>query len=307
MKLRGLIIAGIVPISIFMAGCAGKSVPAGDLTASKLDGKGAPPVLSLKEPLGLIVGAAPQVTTPDWQRRAQDRALFFGGTGSSNGEGVSPVGKAVAMDVDLLLGGGNIYVLPFSAPVGALHLLYLPVGYTIGKISGNAAVKKWQPCMTAFGEAMKRFDLSEAFRREVVAWGEKHDAMGTISDDKGEGQSMPRYVLRIDLGRIMVRECDERNSFCLELSSIVKLLEGDKEIYCRSYVYSNRVGDSGGYESVVSRTSVCRELDDYCGNPNSPDKFIADVRRGIQAMTEAALQDIFILPEASPADNSLNP
>lgn len=251
------------------------------------------PALSRSDPVGLAVGPGPTVRTPDWRQRAMRRAVLSGGGEDEE----HPVLNAVGFDIELLTGGGNILVVFLSAPVGALHLAYLPVGYTIGKIAGSSAERKWRPCMEAFAQRTQRLDVPGTFRGAAKRWTERYGGAKLVLVGGGEANNVPGVLLDFDSLRVGLRECGPGDTYCIELTCLVKVIEKNAVTQSRAYVYSDASRKtSRGYEILLGHQSTGHEMRDYCGSAEGMDKLIVEVEEGIQAVTEAAFRDVFGQP-----------
>jgi hypothetical protein len=263
-------------------------------------GKHSPLWQSKSGPVGLDVTNRAVVETPDWVKRAVSLAIGTGGEKLPDRYEENEVAKAAMDDLVNIPGSGlNVIV---TAPLGVAHLLYLPIGYSIGKIWGSKSEEKWQPCMTAISEKIKQYDSMAAFRKEIGALVDVAHLINIPSDTNG-GTSVARIdfeqVLEVELSRIMVRECSERGSFCLDMTAHVKLYDKDAVSYYGHYVYSNsdRRGDTKerkmwSYEIILDDHSKCREIETFCAQDGTG-ILLEEVEGGIRALAKSIANNLF--------------
>jgi hypothetical protein len=176
-------------------------------------------------PMGYVTTAGTKdLGSPDWTRR---------GIARTTGIGTVPAGEVIKGILD-------------AQWFGIAYLLYLPVGATIGAISGKTAEKKWQPCLQELAKEIKENDPTVALQRKLDERLKKFPAAKTVAlQPEGEPLQVAsrqglKSLLQVEVQRIQIRECEERGSFCVEMGIRARLWKiPDKSLYLdKALVYT---------------------------------------------------------------------
>jgi hypothetical protein len=229
-------------------------------------------------PMGYVTTGTKDLVSPDWTKR---------GIARTTGLGAVPADKMIKGILD-------------AQWFGIAYLLYLPVGATIGAISGKAAAKKWQPCLQELAQEIKEIDPTAALQRKLNEELKKFPASKTVAlPPEGDpfqvsGQRGLKSLLQVEVQRIQIRECQERGSFCVEVAIRARLWKiSDKSLYLdKALVYTG----TSPYERLPSEIQVpvpspCRKMDRYCG-PEGKQIFREEIAAAIPNLVERLLNEV---------------
>jgi hypothetical protein len=146
-------------------------------------------------------------------------------------------------------GGGSG---PGVGSIGAFYLMYyLPVAALSSALIGTWKASKWKTCF-----------------EDLTAKPLEHDPTHEIATRLTEELT--------DFG--IIRECGTTNTFCLDIGIRVRLFDASNRalLYEKLFVHSSSgiawrslkwrsLPNLAGHNPLVSESSECRELDDYCG------------------------------------------
>jgi hypothetical protein len=207
-------------------------------------------------PMGYVIAGTKDLVSPDWVKR---------GIARTTGIGAVP-GEQIARAV---LDGG--------AGLGLAYLLYLPVGATMGAISGKIAESKWRPCLEGLSREIDKIEPAAMLRpklvQELTKYGPSQPvALAGSGDFCGEARRNGlKTVLQAEIQRIQLRECQERGSFCLELALQVRLWEANNHtllqektlLYSNLHPYRTYSEKLPPYEDATWASSPCRRMEVY--------------------------------------------
>lgn len=239
-------------------------------------------------PMGLITTSTKDMVSPDWVKR---------GIARTTGIGAVP-GEQIARGV---LEGG--------AGFGLAYLLYLPVGVTLGAISGKATDKKWRPCIEELARQIPEVNPAAVLRQKLTEELSKYGPSIPVSLEPESDFSQEaarkglKSLLQAEVQRIQLRECQERGSFCVEVTVRVRLVEVDSTNLIKDIVllYSNLSpyylhGESRPYELQTWKSSPCRKMEDYCG-ADAKQVLREEVRTGIIYLVERLCFELGLLSQ----------
>ncbi len=230
-------------------------------------------------PMGYVTSAGTKdLVSPDWTKR---------GIARTTGIGTVPADKMIKGILD-------------AQWFGIAYLLYLPVGATIGAISGKAAEKKWQPCLQELAQEIKENDPTAALQKKLDEELKKFHGSNTIAlPPEGDpfqvsGQRGLKSLLQVEVQRIQIRECQERGSFCVEVAIRARLFKiPDKSLYLdKALVYTGTSPyELISSESQVPASSPCRKMEAYCG-PQGRQIFREEIAAAIPNLVERLLSEV---------------
>jgi hypothetical protein len=238
-------------------------------------------------PMGLVVASTNDMVSPDWTKRGIARAT---GIGAIPGEQIA---RAV-------LDGG--------AGLGLAYLLYLPVGATIGAISGKAAESKWRPCLEGLSKELDKIEPAAMLRpklvQELTKYGPSQPvALAASGDFSGEARRNGlKTVLQAEIQRIQLRECQERGSFCVELALRVRLWEANNHtplkekilLYSNLHPYRTYSETLQPHEVATWASSPCRRMEVYCG-PEGDQVLRQEINAGLDSLVEKLCFELGLL------------
>jgi hypothetical protein len=203
-------------------------------------------------PMGYTSAGTKDLASPDWVKRSMQRSVMIMSEDTMRG----------------LADGGHIGWAILSA-----YVAYLPVGLAIGAISGKVAEKKWQPCLKELDQEIKQIDLAGALQSRLGEGLKKFRAPAIpLSPESDIFQAAARQglksLLQVGVQRVQIRECQDRGSFCLEVSLRARLWKiPEKTLYFdKALVHtSSRPYERISSEIQVPGTSPCRGMEAYCG------------------------------------------
>ena len=227
---------------------------------------------------------------PDWTKRGIARAT---GIGAVPGEQIA---RAV-------LDGG--------AGLGLAYLLYLPVGATMGAISGKIAESKWRTCLEGLSREIDKIEPAAMLRpklvQELTKYGPSQPvALAASGDFFGEARRNGlKTVLQAEIQRIQLRECQERGSFCVELALRVRLWEANNHtllqentlLYSNLHpyrTYSEKLPTLPPYEDATWASSPCRRMEVYCG-PEGSQVLRQEIANGLDSLVEKLCFELGLL------------
>jgi hypothetical protein len=258
----------------------------GQVCTSILEKEGAriPPASSQNWfPMGLMTGGAKELASPDWVKR---------GIARTTGIGEVPGDQIVRGILDWQW-------------IGLAYLLYLPVGASIGAISGKAAEKKWQPCLQRLSREIQQIDPGKLLRQELQGEIKKYsptppvEVETTVISRQEVARRNLRSLLKVEVQRILMRECREGGTFSLEIAIKASLSEMPRNIvvYEAELVYSNlnpvlRPGETPPIKAEATwKASACRNMETYCG-PEGKKILQEELSRGIHYLVEKLLFEL---------------
>ena len=235
-------------------------------------------------PMGLVTAGAKEMGSPDWVKRGIQRTTGLIGT--------VPADQIVTGIVN-------------AQWIGLAYLLYLPVGVSLGAISGKAAQKKWQPCLQRLSREIQQMDPTRLLRQELQREIKKYGPMPPvefettgISSQEGARRNL-RSLLKVEVQRILMRESRERGTFSLEIAVKASLSEmpRDREVYDAELVYTNLdpviyTGKAAPLEAASTlKLSPCRTMETYCG-PEGVKILQEELSHGIHYLVEKLLFEL---------------
>ena len=235
-------------------------------------------------PMGLVTAGAKEMGSPDWVKRGIQRTTGLIGT--------VPADQIVAGIVD-------------AQWIGLAYLLYLPVGISLGAISGKAAEKKWQPCLQRLSREIQQMDPTRLLRQELQREIKKYSPVPPlefettgISSQEGTRRNL-RSLLKVEVQRILMRESRERGTFSLEIAIKASLSEmpRDSVVYNAELVYTNldpvtctgKTAPIGATSTL--KLSPCRNMETYCG-PEGVKILQEELSHGIHYLVEKLLLEL---------------
>jgi hypothetical protein len=208
-------------------------------------------------PMGLITTSTKDIVSPAWTKRGIARTTGIG-----------------AIPDDAMVRG----VMDAGAGLGTAYLLYLPVGLAVGGISGKAAESKWRPCIEELARQIPEVNPAAVLRQKLIEELSKYGPSKPVSLEPESDFSQEaarkslKSLLQAEIQRIQLRECQERGSFCVEVTLRARLVEVDSKNLSKDVVllYSNLSpyylhGESRPNELQTWKSSPCRKMEDYCG------------------------------------------
>ncbi len=236
-------------------------------------------------PLGVLVSSSAQeVESPNWLTRSMSRTTGLGqpGFGTVAGE----ILRESASGLGGYAGAGIV--------IG--YLMYLPVGAAIGAIAGASASRKWQPCLEDLNRELRDLDAPALLSRELG------DTLGKycpappqlLAPDEAQwppaARSQLKSLLKAEIFRIAIRDCADRDSFCVEVALKARLADaaGQTVFYDRVLVYS---GTPPGDELRASKRSPCRKMAEYC-DAAGRQVFREEIATGIRSLVDKLLDDM---------------
>ncbi len=236
---------------------------------------GAPIALERLRALGsvrVVSAGEERLVTPDWWQRSANRYLGWYGEPSPYPSSGS---------------AGD----PYTAMLGLmLYGAYLPFGYAVASQEAETEEAKWQPCMVELAEELAALDADTMLGEGLV---HRLESVGIAPEPKApDGPSTdPDQIgalLKAEIQGIVLRECEERRTYCLEISVRRQLLDGlsGRILDDAVLVYSNptrRRGKSRLYETIVEPYSECENLETLCGVDGKA-TLRERLRRGLNAL-----------------------
>jgi hypothetical protein len=228
-----LLIVLVLGCSILGNGCSKAVRPSAQAAA-------APPVRVIL-PLGYATTSTRDLTPPDWVKESVKRTT----------------GVGTWMDEETL--GGLMGATQIGAAVACAYVAYLPVAAAVGAIAGKSAGSKWRSCLQELAREISGVDPAATLQRKL--------ATGLNKFHEGKTMALPpesdpfvtaaqrgmKSFLQADIQRIQLIRCQERKSFCLQVSLQARLWTVPEK---RSYL--DKV-------LVYTGFSNCRTMADYCG------------------------------------------
>lgn len=240
-------------------------------------------------PVRIVSRGGGSIGSPDWRKRAMMSALTFGFAGPPRSKASPPSEPSDKKEDDQMefasqsgssdfathlggaIAGGAVQgAAPFLA---ALYIVYyLPVAVPAGAAMGEVAVQQWKTCAQILERDLQDFDPAERLRERaragLISRGVRVDpeSVGeTASEITGQGE--PKSILRLDVQRILFRECEEKGSFCPEVAIRARLIGKEEEntFYDNVFVYTNQTVPERIYEVSLPASPSGRKLEDYCG------------------------------------------
>ena len=237
---------------------------------------GAPIALERLRALGsvrVVSAGEERLVTPDWWQRSANRYLGWYGE-------PSPYPSS---------GGGRVDPL-FGILMLMLYGAYVPFGSAVASREAETEEAKWQPCMVELAEELAAFDADTVLGEGLVR---RLESVGIAPDPKApDGPNTdPDQIgalLKAEIQGIVLQECEERGTYCLEISVRRQLLDGlsGRILDDAVLVYTNptrRRGKSRLYETIVEPYSECEKLETLCGVDGKA-TLRERLRRGLNAL-----------------------
>ena len=229
-------------------------------------GRAIPPSNSIFPTL-VAVHATDTLDSPDWKKRAMEKA--FGPARWVSG-GAS--------------GYGAIGALGFA-------IIYSPIGYTLGSSWAAEDIEKWQPCIEALHNQLVQMPPDRTLRQQIAKeFGDRAviaeiDSTGIKDGAFLTDQNHCNSLLLADIQRVQLRECAD-GTFCVELVTRIRLWNPrtSRYLFDGVFLYTNPDGlfdevqscnepqynalcrlRNTPYERVVPVVSPNFSLDEYCG------------------------------------------
>jgi hypothetical protein len=219
-------------------------------------------------PMGVRVDGTGEVGRPEWRKRGVGRATGLGGiTGEGVGDFVSGMGQ----------GGGYL-----GAAIVLGYALYLPFGTVGGYIAGSHSAAKWGPCVDGLGARIVEWSppvaLRESFRDAFARRGVGEVLLLDGPSLTLPGGAMPgmRSLLDVRILEVALRECEERWTFCPELTVRVRLQGAGTGLVLFDETLVHTDPDAKGsfsfhadrrpYEQVVLPAPRCLTIEECCGD-----------------------------------------
>ncbi|MFC1819970.1 hypothetical protein ACFLZG_02655 [Thermodesulfobacteriota bacterium] len=243
------------------------------------------------DPMGLVIGFAKIIESPNWHMRSISRGLLLGGDTTYDSdikaeqEPEPPsAGKVIG---GVVLGG----VAQGLAPLGVmLYAAYLPFGIVGGAISGELNEREWQNSLEEFNKELGAINPAETIRPILLKYGVNKIIEIEANDDfiSKNSQSGLKSILQFNIIKVRLREC-MKGHFSLELGCRVRLwnlpeneLSFDRAYFCGTGK-RNRLYELAGTE--------CRKKEDFL-NTEKESILWEEVSKGIQSVIEKACKDI---------------
>lgn len=246
----------------------------------------APALLRGLEPVALATRGGGELVTPDWKARA---ALVW-------------LAPRLFLEDHELAQGVELTAIRLAAALAG-HA-YLPVGAALASAEASAAESEWGPCMEDLAGALGEFGLGDDLERRLRAAlhargfggapgpAEGGDASAS-SDPDGAGG-----VLRTDIQRVQLRECEERGTFCVEVAARVRLLDAaaGEPVYDTILAYANPSRGLAPSEIGLHLTefvvgpSQSRELAAFCGDGGRA-LFNGELTRALEVLVDGIVPD----------------
>lgn len=238
-----------------------------------------PGTISTAAPLGLLVPQGKiEVESPQWMKRAISMGLL-------------PSAGLLA----LASGGGG----PGAGYVGALGILWAPVGTVLGYVGGKFSESSWEPCRKALQESLTKFDPMAVLATELKA--ALDDERIQVLEIGVSGNAGPKAltsdvksILNARITRIVLRFCSP--TLCLDVATHVMLFDVATQtyIYDRVLVYSATQLELQPYESSVPSSTMLaagRALEAYC-EEDGGEVLKGDVSNALDATVNQIVQDL---------------
>ncbi len=187
-------------------------------------------ILQSFKTIALSAASHENLGTPNWKERA--RIWHIGGVNEAakNIPGSRP-GPG--------LGFGAIFVITIAVATAA-----------VAALEASSNEKKWGPCMRELAGDLKKLNLAglirSRLRKKLTAQDglKLVDPTNGISPDGSVKKGNFKALLKADIQRVQIRECEERGTFCLEVVIRARLFDsGAKEpVYDTTFHYSNLTG-----------------------------------------------------------------
>ena len=207
-------------------------------------------------PLGYVATSTRDLASPDWVKESVKRTTGIG----------------TWMDGETL--GGLMGATQIGAAAACAYVAYLPVAAAVGTIAGKSAGSKWRPCLQELAREITEVDPAATLQRKLAKELDRfRDAKTVALSPEGDpfltaAQRGMKGFLQAEIQRIQIKQCEERGSFCLQVSLRAQLwtvpekcLYLDKVLVYTSYL-PRKLPPS---EVWVLGTSPCRTMEDYCG------------------------------------------
>jgi len=246
-------------------------------------------------PVGLVVTGSPLLASPAWLKRSLARATGIGNPGSGE----------VARGV--LAGASGGYPPGYAgAAIVMGYLCYLPVGATVGYLSGKAAEKNWQPCIEGLRQELQQMAPAEELRRELKDTLTKYCRVPrVVLAGETPGPDLARQglksLLEVELQRVELREALPRGTFFVEVglrAAVKDVSHGNDPIYQTDLVYANAQPLEKPPGARVYASSPGRRMEAYCGEEGRR-VFREEVATGIRFLVEKLLLDLGLWGETA--------
>jgi hypothetical protein len=216
----------------------------------------APAKIRVILPLGYVATSTRDLTPPNWVKESVKRTAGIG----------------TWMDEETL--GGLMGATQIGAAVACAYVAYLPVAAAVGTIAGKAAGGKWRPCLQELAREITEVDPAAALQRKLEEELNRfRDAKTVALSAEGDpflmaAQRGMKGFLQAEIQRIQIKQCEERGSFCIQVSLRAQLWTvPEKTSYMdKVLVYTSSLPRKLQPSEVwVLGTSPCRTMEDYCG------------------------------------------
>jgi hypothetical protein len=154
------------------------------------------------------------------------------------------------------------------------YAAYVPGAAAVGAIVGKSAEKKWQPCLQELAPEIGEIDPAAALQRKLAEELSKFRDSKTVAlplegdPFQTAAQRGLKSFLQAEIQRIEIKECQEKRSFCLQVSLRAQLWKvPEKSLYLdKVLIYTSSLPRKFQPSEVwILGTSPCRKMTDYCG------------------------------------------
>lgn len=238
-----------------------------------------PGTISTARPLGLLVPQGKiEVESPQWVKRAISIGLL-------------PSTGLLA----LASGGGG----PGAGYVGALGILWAPVGTILGYVGGKFSESSWEPCRKALQESLTKFDPMAVLATELkTALDDEGMQVLEIGVGGNAGHealaSDVKSILSARITRIVLRFCSP--TLCLDVATHATAFDVATQtyVYDKVLVYSASQLELQPYESSVPSSTMLaggRDLEAYC-EEGGGEVLRGDVSNALDTTVNQIVQDL---------------
>lgn len=192
--------------------------------------------LSKVRPMAFAVTATDAWSEPDWDRLGERTETTSGGFD---------------------LGGGGGCYGPGCGALVFLALIILGGGALVDAVQDDIVRQEWEPCIKALDHSLQGWDLPALFYERfaegpapsIIGRVEKGPKEFRISEERS-GQAY-QSLLRLNIQRILLRNCQEPYSVCVEIAVRAHLLDrhSGQVIYDATYLYTSPKRDPTGSEA----------------------------------------------------------
>jgi len=241
----------------------------------------------------------------------------------------SSLSDALGITGFLFSGGAGPYPMaglypPGQIAVGLTYLFCVSFGTLSGAIEGSAEQEKWMGCIPGLKNKLLKnpppdmlteilLEKFSDYEEVLPSTNSNYEAIiletDMVSINGGPSQShQANSVLKTDLRKIMLRECEDAGLYCVELVVRSTLFLDDELIpaFDKVYLYNwlrkidkNCVDHPHKcidptyvvYEESIVKRPKGAPLEKYC-NDEGVDFFYGEIRKGLEAITLQLLEDL---------------